>query len=363
MEIKTFDEIYDSMRNYVITHQNRITDFNDGSVMSSFIEACAREFALLYIRARVGFSSYLRGLPYSVFNFTKKPGEKASARVVFSRAAPAAYAANIPAGTIVASGGLRFLTTEPGDVPSGGTDSQSISVIAENAGEKYNVGARTVKTVESVLTGGIVAVDNAEAAAGGSDDEDWQAYIDRFGDYILGLQRTNFYGFKHGLLGSGLVRSLSVEEHFPPLDGIWNMTVYLEDGSGGMTSGAIAAVKKIIDGDRTAGNGGCRAPGISVRYLAPEKIPVGLRIEVATARDVTNEIDESVVVYEVGGSVKKFVNSLEIGKPVLVSDIIVMLKSISYIDDVKPLGPAGNVAINTRQIARFESCDVTVVVQ
>jgi uncharacterized phage protein gp47/JayE len=317
---------------------------------------------MLYIRCRVGFSSYLRGLPYSIFNFQKKEGLKASVNLVFSRPKAFSYETTIPAGTTVSAGGLKFLTTAPGSVPSGTMTSAPVSAIAEDVGERYNVEAGAIATIVSTLPADIVSVNNATAATGGVDSEDWGAYMSRFADYILGLSRTNGYGFKSGLTMDHLVRSLQIDEHFPPLNGIWNMTVYLEDGSGGMTDTALAEVKKRIDGDRTIGNGGYRAPGINVRYLTPEIVPVSLHIHVTTDRDVVNEIDESVVVYEMTEAVKKFVNGLLIGESVLISDVIIMLKRISYIDDAKVIAPEDNISITTSQIARFENCEVTVVI-
>ena len=74
MEIKTFDEIYSDIMNFIISHQDKLTDFNDGSVLASQCEALGRELAELYIRTRVGFSTYLRSLPSSVFGFNMKTG-------------------------------------------------------------------------------------------------------------------------------------------------------------------------------------------------------------------------------------------------------------------------------------------------
>jgi uncharacterized phage protein gp47/JayE len=350
------------MRNYIASHQDKLTDFNDGSVIESQIEAIARELAGIYIRCRIGFSSYLRGLPYSVFGFEQKNGLKASVKVVFSRSKVFSYETSIPIGTVVAAEGLKFLTTELGSIAAGAIDSVEISAVAEDVGDRYNVGTGKVKTIVSTLTADVVAVNNPSAASGGLDSEDWGAYIARFASYITGLSRTNGYGFEAGLTETALVRSLQIEEHFPPIDNIWNMTVYLEDGSGGMTDDALAQVKAKIDGDRTKNNGGYRAPGVNIRYLTPEIVPVNLNIEVYTDRDVTNEVDESVVIYEVTEAVKKFVNGLFIGQSVLISDVIVVLKRITYIDDVK-LPEQENITINTHQIARFQSCNVTVVIQ
>jgi uncharacterized phage protein gp47/JayE len=362
MQIKSFEEIQTSMRNYIISHQDKVTDFNDGSVLESQIEATARELALLYVRCRVGFSSYLRALPYSVFNFPKKEGLKASVNIVFSRAKPYSYETPIPIGSVVAAGGLKFITTEAGSVPPGVKDSGEIAAIAEAAGEKYNLGPLSIKTLVTALPSDIVAVNNADSATGGVDSEDWGAYKDRFADFILGLQRTNGYGFLSGLTETHLVRSLQIEEHFPPLNNIWNMTVYLEDGSGGMTPEAIARVKAKIDGDRTKTNGGFRAPGINIRYVTPDKININVNVQVTTKQDAVNDLGESVIIYEVTEAVKKFINSLKIGDSVLISDLIVVLRRISYIMDAKVFNQH-NIDINTHQIARYQSCTVTAVIQ
>jgi uncharacterized phage protein gp47/JayE len=362
MQTKSFDEIMEAMRNYVISHQDKLTDFNEGAVLESQLEATARELALLYVRCRVGFSSYLRALPYSVFNFQKKEGLKASANLVFSRAKPYSYETPIPIGSVVAAGGLKFLTTELGAVPSGAKDSGVITAIAEAVGEKYNVGPQSVKTLVTTLPSDIVAVNNASSATGGVNSEDWGAYIDRFSNYILGLSRTNGCGFLSGLTETHLVRSLQIDEHFPPIDNIWNMTVYLEDGSGGMTDEAIARVKAKIDGNRTKANGGYRAPGVHIRYLTPEKVQINVNVVVTTTQDVINDLGESVVMYEVTEAVKKFINALLIGQSVLISDLIVALRRLSYIIDVK-IPNQENVSVDTRQIARFQSCNVTVAIQ
>jgi uncharacterized phage protein gp47/JayE len=361
MEIKTYDRIYTAMRNYIAAHQDRLTDFNDGSVLASQIEATARELAALYIRTRVGFSSYLRDLPYSVFGFTQKAGLKASVKITFSRARPYSNDTPIPVGTIVAAGALRFLTTEPGTVGAGETDSNEITAGAEEAGEKYNIAVGAVKTIVSTLSADIVSVNNAGAATGGTDTEDWSAYISRFADYILGLSRTNGYGFQSALTATDIVRSLSIVEHFPAHDGIWNMTVCIEDGSGGMTWEAITKVKAIIDGDGTDSNGGYRAPGINIRYLSPEKVSVDVVLRVIAEQEAIKDIDDATVVSEVQEAVKSFINAMPIGKDFVISDLIVVLKRISYLYDVKVERPEENVIIGAGQIARYGSCDVTLV--
>jgi|GEM_PF-1229954 len=361
MEVKSFGRIYSDMVNYIISHQDRLTDFNDGGVLTSQIEATAREIAMLYVACRVGFSTHLRSLPYSVFGFRMKEGVRASTRVVLSRSRPFAHATPIPAGTIVAAGSLHFATTEAASVPSGETDSPSIPAAAQAVGEGFNVGAGAVSTIVSTLPADIVTVDNPDPATGGENAEDWAAYMDRFADYILGLQRTNASGFLSGLLDAGIIRSMSRVEHFPPLDGIWNMTLFLEDGSGGMTPEALADARNTIDGNFLEGIGGYRPPGVNIRYLTPTIVPITVDVTVHTNPDLVKDIDLSVVIAEVTETVRKFVNGLKIDESVLVSDLIVVLMRMPIIDNVRVSLPTADVEIRYDQIARYEGCAVAVI--
>ena len=209
MEVKSFNRIYGDMVNYIIANQDRLTDFNDGSVLASQIEATAREIAMLYVACRVGFSTHLRSLPYSVFGFRMKEGVRASTRVVLSRSRPFAHETPIPAGTVVAAGSLSFATTEAAVVPAGGTDSPGIPAVAASVGDGFNVDTGAISTLISTLPNDIVSVSNPEPATGGENAEDWAAYMDRFADHILGLQRTNASGFLSGLLDRGIIRSMA----------------------------------------------------------------------------------------------------------------------------------------------------------
>jgi len=359
MNIKAFNEIYKDMRNYIIANQDKLTDFNDGSVLMSQVEATAREISMLYIACRVCFSSFLRGLPYSVFGFPRKEGTKASVDVVFARSKPFAFDTPIPTGTAVKAGNLKYITTEPGVVLSGEIDTAPIPASAEFVGDKYNTPANTIKTILSILPADIVAVNNPAAATGGENAEDWATYTDRFADHIIGLQRTNSAGLTTSL--SNLVRSMGIKEHFPPLNGLWNMTFYLEDCSGGMTPEDLAKAKRIIDGNIAKKIGGYRAPGVSVRYDTPENIPITIDATVHMKRDIANEVSQSIIEDEVKDELRKYINNRKIGEPVQIDDLTVLLKRLPNLSNVKIITPSSDIEIDEDQIARFQSATVQVV--
>jgi hypothetical protein len=78
---------------------------------------------------------------------------------------------NIPLGTVLTSTGLpgvRFLTTEQGDLSEGLNATIEVPVQAESAGAAGNVEAETILAIEGNL-GLLVAVTNEEATSGGRD--------------------------------------------------------------------------------------------------------------------------------------------------------------------------------------------------
>jgi hypothetical protein len=138
------------------------------------------------------------------------------------------------------------------------------------------------------------------------------------------------------------------------------MTLYLEDGSGGMTPEALLEAQKIIDGDIAQNISGYRAPGLKIRYLTPAAMPITTHITVTTERDIVNEVDESVVANEVIEMTRKYINGLKIGESFLLSDMIVVLKRLSSLSNVRISYPANDITIQQNQIARYEDCIVTV---
>lgn len=358
METKSYTECLDEMRNQIIAKQNKLTDFNDGSVNASITEAVARQLSLVYIRARVGFDYYLRGLPYSVFSFDKKQGVKAVGKVVFSRSKPYAFDTPISSGTVVKSGDLRYLTTASGIVPANSLVSLPIPIAAEKAGVKFNVSPNTITILESVLSSDIVSVNNPLKVAGGQDEESEANRDLRFQDYIKGLQGTNRYGLKSALLELESVRSISLVEHFPPVDNIYNMTLYIDDGTGNAPEAVLEEALSLINGDGTASNPGRRAPGVNVRVLAPTIVPVSFDITIKTYRAENN-----IAISDSTEKIREYIDGLLIGEDVVLTTIVLLLRRISYIRDVQIITPLQNIVISDNQIARFGAATIIVEAQ
>lgn len=345
-DLKQYRDIYEDCKAWIIAHQDRVTDFSEGSVISSEIEAFARELALLYSEARAGFSEVLMKLPYSIFNLEKNPAQYAIGQETFSRV-DTTVAVTVAVGTQVATaGGVVYETTEEG-VISIGSASITLPIRALEKGKNGNVPAGTITVLVSGITG-VDSVVNASNVGGGVNEETEVEYYSRFRSYLLGLARSNKYGLISGALLNEALRSASIVEHFPPKSGFYNLTLYLDDGSGTVSNTTIAEVKQVIDGDGTAQFEGYRACGINIDYLAPTSVPVNVTGTVI----VSYAIDLTEAKTIIDNAMTEHLNGKIIGNDVRRADLQRVVLSYPWIIDLNIGTPAENITINDGQIAR-----------
>ena len=351
--LRQYRDIYTSIKNYIIAHQNRVSDFNTGSVISSEIEAFSREMALVYSEARSGFSEVLTKMPFTIFNLSKHPSQKAIGTVTFSRVSTVG-AISIPEGTQVSTaGGVIYETTAAGSMANG-VGSVNVAVRALNVGTEGNVPAGTVTVFVSWISG-VDAVINYSSVGGGVNEETDSEYLSRFRAYLLGLPRSNIWGLISGALENPALRSASVVEHFPPRAGLYNLTLYLDDGQGTVSPTTIAEVKAHIDGDGTAESPGYRAAGINVDYLAPSIVTVGVTGTVYFSYEVA--ADEAK--YLVDAKVLEFLNAHIIGQDVIRAKLQKTILDFPWVLDLDLVTPAANTTISDGQIARSGTISLT----
>ena len=362
MNTKTYNEIVKEMKDRAIAAISGVTDFNQGSVIMTIFEAVARPMEQAYIDTRNGYANNLRAIPYSIFGFGQKNGQKATVNVIFTRNSAADYESNIPIGTRISNGNLIFITTQDGVIESGETNSASIQAQAENVGIEYNVAENTITTIESALSSEIVSVNNPYKATGGTDAETQTQMFKRFKAYINGLQGSNRYGIEAGLLGLEGVRSVGLQEHFPPKDNIYNVTVYVDDGTGQLPEDLKTKCMDLVNGDDTESNPGLRAAGINVDFQAASAIYVDVKVTISIYRVEAERVQD-----DVQRKVQEYINGLGIHENVVVSSLIVLLKQISGITDITGLmlktadeWSSDNVIIGINQIARFNDIEITI---
>ncbi|MBQ6056838.1 MAG: baseplate J/gp47 family protein, partial [Treponema sp.] len=241
----------------------------------------------------------------------------------------------------------------------GAIESNSVAATAEEVGLKYNVAANTITTIESNLSAEIVGVNNPIKATGGADAETQTQMLNRFKMMINGLQGSNKFGIQAGVLSLNGVRSVGIEEHIPPKQNIYNLTVYVDDGTGRLTDTLKEQVEDVINGTDSEDNPGLRAAGINVEVqpatIVPVTVSVNITIYRAEVQRVKNDVETKL---------QEYINGLGINENVVLSSIVVLLKQISGITDVTGLtlnGETENIVCGVNAIARFEEAIITVV--
>ncbi len=361
MDSKNYNTLLTEMKESAIAAGSGITDFNSGSNIMTIFESVARPMEQAYIDTRNGYTNNLRAIPYSVFDFKQKPGQRATVDVKFTRNAALSTVSTIPSGTRVSNGNLVFTTTANAVIGVGETISDEVGAIAENVGLEYNVKENTITTIESNLSAEIVSVNNPRQAVGGTDAETQTQMLRRFKYFINGLQGSNRYGIMAGVLGVEGVRSVSIDEHFPPKSDIYNFTVYVDDGTGSLSQDLKNTVTDLINGNDTEENPGLRAAGTNVEVSAATIVSINIELTATIYR-----VEEARIQNDITVKLQEYINGLGIHENVVLSSIIVLLKQIPGITDISGLtvnGSTDNIVIGVNQIARFGSVDIEIINQ
>jgi uncharacterized phage protein gp47/JayE len=357
-EYKQYRQIKADMTSRFIAAQDKISDFNDGSVTDGFLETASIEIADFYMRVKTGFDRYLQQLAFSVFGFERKSGLYAAGAVVFSRNEATPEAITIPSGTTVSTdSGIEFTTQESGTIAGDETASGSVAIRAVEVGVDGNVPADSVTTVVSTIPG-VTGVTNAVALSGGQDTENDADYSRRFQMYLLGLGGANKYGILSAVLSLPSVRSVAMVEHFPPLSGLYNFSLYVDDGAGQAPSSLVDEVELILFGDETETNPGKIAAGLNARVLGPTAVYIDVTAEITSDGRYPDEI----LLYNVEEEIRTYINNLELGQDVVVNRIRQVIMRVAGVYDFDLTVPAANTIIADDQIARFGTPTLTMAV-
>ena len=359
METNSYSTLLERMKTRMTTMQDKITDFNEGSVILTLFECIANVLEQAYIDTRLGFQNNLNYLAESVFGFSKKEGVNATVNVVFSRSVALESSVTIPSGTVVSDGSHNFTTSENAVIESDKLDSNSVAAQANDVGTEYNISAGEINTIVSIVSGEVTSVTNAVKASGGANEETETEMLARFKTYINGLQGSNLYGLKAGILALSEVRSVGVVEHFPPVNDYTNVTIYVDDGTGNMTDELKEKIEDLVNGDGTSTNSGLKAAGINVDIEPCTQVSVDVSADITVYR-VENAVAEAAL----KESLENAINGLEINEDVIYAEIITALKQTgSYVKNIKNLklnNINDDVAIAVNQLARLGNVTLTI---
>lgn len=354
INIKRYDEIMqDAIANFV-ARQDKVTDLNEGGVIHTILDTVSRLAEREYVAIRQGYNEMLSMVPYAIFGFERKGGTKAGGSVVFYRDAPIDSDTTIPTGTVLQGGGMQFVTTENAIISAGTIESEAVTAAAMEAGTAWNVGRHEIDTITSTVTMDVAGVRNDVPFTGGTDNETDEQFETRFKTYLAGLSGTNAYAIKQAALSLDGVRSVATQTHNPPFGGVFNISAYVEDGSGGAGDDVLAAVRNAIEGDGTDTNPGHLAPGIIARVCAPDKLLLDVEVEA-----IIENVDSDVAQNEINETIAGYVNGLGIGEAFIRAALVAKLMDLQYMKNVSIVAPASDRKVEISTILRLGNCTVS----
>jgi uncharacterized phage protein gp47/JayE len=197
-QIKPFSDIVISMMNWMKGTQTLVTDFNEGAIARTMVEAPAAELDELYQQMLNGLIEAIPVATYNSFQFGALPANDASGLVrvaITSSAQPQ----TISAGSVFSFAGGTVTYTSQADVtiPAGNTYGD-VLVAANATGSAGNIATIEAFTL-TPTPNGFVSAANLAPIINGYDAETESARQLRFNAFIASLPRGTPVALTYGL--------------------------------------------------------------------------------------------------------------------------------------------------------------------
>lgn len=353
---KTFFEIYDAMRRWMVARTSTLTNFNVGSRVSALLEAVAMVVSQAMTDFKQSLKTAIRTSVYNSFRFAAKAGLEATGQLTFRVGSPAGSTIPIAIGSSVVYNGFTYQTTVAGQITAGDTSSGGIAAQCSESGSAANIAISTIDTnagngAFAVQPPGVeYATNEASAFTGGEDVESDADRAARFTTFANGLVKANRPGIESGVLSVTGVKSVTVRNWFPAEGWI---TIYADDGTGVLSPAQKAEIEKIINGDPIdpANYPGYRAAGIRAQVLAPTIQAVSVAAVISILD--TSSADPAALKAACKAAIENYINTLRLGQDVILATAKNRGQDADpEIYDITISSPATNVVIDIDKIAR-----------
>lgn len=352
-QTKDFLSIVASMVNYMRASQDKITDYNTGSVARTLIEAPAIEMDELY---QMMFRGLREAIPVSVyhsFDFGLLPAVGASGTVTFTVSPAQASDIFIPADTVVLGvGGVMQYKTGVDTTILAGATTAAITVYCTKTGLDTNANPNDLTVLQTAIP--FVTVTNLNAFSNGRDLETDPERKTRFRDYISTIARGTKaaldYGARTAVLldSNGIViervAAVSIVEPYLASPGAYPpalVWIYIHNGSTGTSAPLVAETQKIIDGYLDVDSRpvpGWKAAGVIVNVYAATELPVTVTGTVT----VLSGFDPVAVRADAALSVSRYLSALGIGESAIRSELICKIMDVPGVYNVNLTTPSGD---------------------
>lgn len=345
-QLKDFTSIVASMINWMKSTQTKVTDFTEGSVARTLVEAPAAEIEELYRRMFDGLKEAIPVATYNSFNFSALPAKTTSGlvRVVIGSQASDVV---IPAGTTFTyqNGPVTYASSSDVTIPTGNTFAD-VLVSASQPGSLGNILPGTAFT-PSPAPAGFVSASNLAAWVNGTDAETDDQRKLRFAAYVQTLARGTVAAIAYGLgtvevtdaQGNVTERvvSASVVEPYETdnTQPVGLIECYIHNGVGNTSAALVAQAAKVLYGYTDAN--GNKVPGWKAAGTHPEVYAATeLLLNLAGTVTALPGYDQPTLAGSAQQTAIAYLTGLAVAEAFEVSELIKQVKLITGVDDYLP---------------------------
>jgi len=334
---------------------DRITDFTEGAVARSLLEAVVQETQRLDVGAAQGIREGILVGTYRNFGFTPLPATFSSGMVRVTR--------ETVNDTVEISAGQRFHVPNAPDriyestlavTVQVGVASADVPVRCLSVGRGGNTAANTIVVVEGEHAIAFAAT-NPRPFLTGLDIESEADRAARWVLHVLSFSQGTAWAIEDrarsvvlfDAQGNALERVVNAVVHEPfledPTGFIGHVNVYIDNGSGTSSPALLSLVGRTLRGyrDETGIVRGAVSAGIGLTVIGVEAmtVPVVARIVVMAGYST------SAVAAQVQSAIESYLSSIPAFGDVVVAEIVAASMSVPGVVDVTVLDPAENLAI------------------
>lgn len=355
MQLKDFASITASMLNWMRAAQDKVTDFEQGSIIRTLLEAPAAEIDELYQQMFAGIREAIPVSVYRTFGFEALEST-ASAGIIRVTISPISTDTLIPAGTIfqqtAASRSAQYIAHANTIIPA--THSYAdVSVAADTPGSAGNT-PPTVAFTMSPEPLGFVSAASTAGMRGGMDGETEDARQARFREYIAGLQRGTVRAIEYGatlatvtnaagvvierVTSAAAVEAYTVDPVLYTPGLVW---LYIENRVGTPSADLITRCQAIIDGYRDGATivPGWKAAGVKVQVFPATRTQVNVTGILTAAPGY----DAPTLRGQAADAIALYLTDLLIGVPALRAEMIARVMSIEGVENITFSLPTADV--------------------
>lgn len=279
----------------------------------------------------------LRGL-------TRREAVQATGTLRFLTGEAAPIDLEIPQGTVcMTAGQVEFATTQPGTLPAGSTWAD-LPAQAVEPGEKGNVEAGTVLTMEAPPVG-ISACTNPAPFTGGLNREEDEALRQRvLAACAGGMQVGNAAWYRQAALS---VPGVAAARVLPRHRGIGTVDVVIAGESGVPSAELLHAVQEALEEQREIG------VDVLVRAPARKGVAVSAQLKCKAGADF------SAVAEEAEAAIRGLFTGSLLGQPVLLAKLGAVLFAVDGVENERLLSPTADLAADEGVLPVLDSLTLT----